>query len=58
MLTVNQVAAKGQTPLSVNFQQAFNATDSPWLTLIRNAIWGSGSTIDSDNDQITSVLSQ
>ncbi len=58
VLTVNQVAAKGQTPLSVNFQQAFNATDSPWLTLIRNAIWGSGSTIDSDNDQITSVLSQ
>ena len=58
VLTVNQVAAKGQTPLSVNFQQAFNATDSPWLTLIRNAIWGSGSTVDSDNDQITSVLSQ
>ena len=58
VLTVNQVAAKGQTPLSVDFQQAFNATDSPWLTLIRNAIWGSGSTVDSDNDQITSVLSQ
>ena len=41
VVTVNQVAAKGETPISVNFQQAFNATDSPWLTLIRNAIWGS-----------------
>jgi multiple sugar transport system substrate-binding protein len=58
VLIVNQVAAKGQTPLSVNFQQAFNASNSPWVTLIRNAVWGSNTSVDADNDQITSVLSQ
>ncbi len=60
VMTINQVAAdpKSKTPFSVNFQQAFNATDAPWLTLFRNAVFGSGDSVDKDNDALTSVLSQ
>ena len=55
---INEVAAKGRTPVALNFQQAFNAPNSPWLTLVRNAVFGDGSSIDADNDEITAVLSQ
>ena len=58
MVTINQVAAKGQTPVALNFQQAFNATNSPWLTLVRNAVLKDGSTVDKDNGEITTVLAQ
>jgi multiple sugar transport system substrate-binding protein len=58
LVTINQVAGKGETPVAENFQQAFNAPSSPWLTLIRNAVLGSGGTVDKDNDQINAVLSQ
>ena len=58
LVTINTVAAQGDTPVSLNFQQAFNAPDSPWLTLVRGAVLGDGATVDQDNDEITSVLSQ
>ena len=58
LVAINEVAGKGQTPIAVQFQSAFNAPDSPWLTLVRNAVLGDGSSIDSDNDEITSVLGQ
>lgn len=58
LVTINQVAGQGKTPVAINFQQAFNATNSPWLTLVRNAVLGDGSSVDADNDQITAVLSQ
>lgn len=58
LITINEVAGKGDTPVSLNFQQAFNAPNSPWLTLVRNAVLGDGSSVDTDNDEITSVLSQ
>ena len=58
LVTINTVAGQGDTPVSLQFQQAFNAPDSPWLTLVRNAVLGDGSSIDSDNDAITSVLAQ
>lgn len=58
LVTINEVASKGDTPVSENFQQAYNATNSPWLTLVRNAVLGGGKTIDKDNDEINSVLSQ
>ena len=38
LVTINEVAGKGDTPVSINFQQAFNAPNSPWLTLVRNAV--------------------
>jgi multiple sugar transport system substrate-binding protein len=58
LITINEVAAKGDTPVALNFQQAFNAPSSPWLTLVRNAVLGDGESIDADNDEITAVLSQ
>ncbi|MCZ4068368.1 extracellular solute-binding protein [Microbacterium sp. H37-C3] len=57
-VTINQVAADGQTPVALNFQQAFNAPGSPWLTLVRNAVLEGTSTVDADNDEITAILGQ
>jgi len=58
LITINEVAGNGDTPVAINFQQAFNAPNSPWLTLIRNAVLGDGTTVDADNDEITAVLQQ
>lgn len=57
-VAINEVAGKGKTPVALNFQQAFNAPGSPWLTLVRNAVLGDGNTVDADNDEISAVLSQ
>ncbi len=58
LVTINQVAAKGETPVSLNFQQAFNASDSPWLAMVRRAVLGDGTTVNKDNDAVASVLGQ
>jgi multiple sugar transport system substrate-binding protein len=58
LVTINEVAVKGKTPVAINFQQAFNATNSPWLTLVRDAVLGDGANLASNNDEITAVLSQ
>ena len=46
-MTINEVAGKGETPVALNFQQAFNAPNSPWLTLVRDAVLGDGGKVDS-----------
>ncbi|XVV16906.1 ABC transporter substrate-binding protein [Actinoplanes sp. CA-131856] len=58
--TINKVAASPQskTPVAVNFQQAFNAPGSPWVTLFRNQVYGDGSSLEKDNEAITQVLGQ
>lgn len=58
LVTINEVAGMGDTPVALNFQQAFNAPGSPWLTLVRNAVLGDADSVDADNDEITAVLSQ
>ncbi|MFD5214504.1 extracellular solute-binding protein [Microbacterium sp. NPDC058345] len=58
LVTINEVASQGDTPVARNFQQAFNAPGSPWLTLIRNAVLKDGDSVDADNDEITAVLGQ
>ncbi len=58
LVTINEVAVNGRTPVATHFQQAFNATNSPWLTLVRGAVLGDGATVAGDNDEITAVLSQ
>ncbi|MBD8536296.1 ABC transporter substrate-binding protein [Plantibacter sp. CFBP 13570] len=58
LVTINEVASKGDTPYSLNFQEAFNSPTSPWLTLVRNAVLEGTDTVDADNDAITDVLSQ
>lgn len=58
LVTINEVAGQGDTPVALNFQQAFNAPGSPWLTLVRNAVLGDGDTVDADNEEITAILQQ
>ncbi|MCH6231184.1 sugar ABC transporter substrate-binding protein [Microbacterium sp. CFH 31415] len=58
LVTINEVAAMGDTPVALNFQQAYNAPGSPWITLVRNAVLGDGAAVDADNDEITAILSQ
>jgi multiple sugar transport system substrate-binding protein len=58
LVTINQVAGQGKTPVALNFQQAFNAVNSPWVAMIRNAVLGAGGTVAKDNDAITAVLGQ
>lgn len=58
LVTINEVAAQGGTPVSRNFQQAFNAAGSPWLTLVRNEVLGEGGSLEEDNAALTDILSQ
>jgi multiple sugar transport system substrate-binding protein len=58
LVTINQVAGKGKTPVALNFQQAFNAPNSPWLTMVRNVVLGNGADLQKNNGEITSVLGQ
>jgi multiple sugar transport system substrate-binding protein len=58
LVTINKVAGQGRTPVALNFQQAFNAPSSPWLTLVRDSVLGKGSSLKKNNDEITAVLSQ
>ena len=58
LVTINEVAANGDTPVALNFQQAFNAPGSPWLTLVRNAVLDGSDTVDADNEGITEILQQ
>jgi multiple sugar transport system substrate-binding protein len=58
VVTVNQVAAKGVTPLAKNFGQTFNDPNGPWLVLTRDAVFNGASSdqIDKDNAAITASL--
>ncbi|MFC8847940.1 MULTISPECIES: ABC transporter substrate-binding protein [unclassified Micromonospora] len=58
LVTINEVAGKGDTPVALNFQQAFNAPNSPWLTLVRNQVLNGGGDAQRDNGEITAVLKQ
>ncbi|GAA1918104.1 sugar ABC transporter substrate-binding protein [Microbacterium aoyamense] len=58
LVTINEVAGQGDTPVALNFQQAFNAPGSPWLTLVRNAVLEGTDTVDADNEAITEILAQ
>jgi len=58
LVTINEVAGKGDTPVAMNFQQAFNAPNSPWLTLVRNQVLNGTGDVQKDNGEITAVLKQ
>ncbi|BBH70577.1 sugar ABC transporter substrate-binding protein [Actinoplanes sp. OR16] len=57
---INKVAGEPQskTPYAVNFQQAFNAPGSPWVTLLRNQVYGDAGALAGDNSAVTGVLGQ
>lgn len=58
IVTINKVLASptSKTPVAKNFQQAFNAPDSPWLQLTRDAVFGDGKSIDKHGKEITAIL--
>ena len=56
----NDLAAKGQTPISVNFGKTYNDPNGPWTATITDAIFGPGSSADAlakHNPSITESLS-
>jgi len=57
---INEIAgrADSKTPAAINFQQAFNAPGSPWVSLFRDQVYGNGSALAKDNEAITQVLGQ
>ncbi|XVS60861.1 ABC transporter substrate-binding protein [Actinosynnema sp. CA-299493] len=60
LLAVNEVAAAAdsRTPMAVNFQQAFNAAGSPWVTLLRNQVFGDEGSLAADNAAVSEALGQ
>lgn len=52
----NGTIKNGQTPIATNFNEAFNASGSPWQLLIQDAVWGDASKIAKDNAAITTAL--
>ncbi len=58
LVTINEVAGVGRTPYALNFGQTFNDPQGPWLPLIRNYVFGDGTTLDQDNEAINASLQQ
>jgi multiple sugar transport system substrate-binding protein len=58
LVTINEVAGQGRTPYALNFGQTFNDPQGPWLPLIRNYVFGDGSTLEQDNEAVTASLGQ
>jgi multiple sugar transport system substrate-binding protein len=60
ILAISKVAASpdSKTPVAVNFQQAFNAPGSPWVTLLRDQVFEGKNNVEDDNNAITDVLGQ
>lgn len=60
VVAINKVAASAdsKTPIAVNFQQAFNAPGSPWVTLLRDQVFNGKDNLTQDNSAVDSVLGQ
>lgn len=58
--TINStiIDGNGQTPKSAAFNEAFNAAGSPWQLLIQNYVWGSGDSLEADNQAVSDTLAQ
>jgi len=56
LVTINEVAGVGRTPYALKFGEAFNDPQGPWLPLIRNYVFGDGTTLEEDNAGITATL--
>lgn len=56
---INQIAgaADSRTPFAPNFQTAFNATGSPWVTLLRDQVYSeTPGDLEAQNDAVTAAL--
>jgi multiple sugar transport system substrate-binding protein len=56
LITINEVAAVGRTPYALNFGQTFNDPQGPWLSMMRNYIFGDGTSLEADNEAVTASL--
>ncbi len=56
LVLFNSIGGKGQTPFALKFGQTFNDPQGPWLVLLRDAVFGDPSKVDSDNDAINASL--
>lgn len=57
LVTFNETAGLGKTPLAVNFGQTFNDPQGPWLVLTRNAVFNPDEdTVEADNQAVTESL--
>ncbi|MFF7639307.1 extracellular solute-binding protein [Streptomyces canus] len=57
LVTINELVADGRTPYALKFGQTFNDPNGPWLKLMRDAVFGDGSSVDKDNDAVSASLS-
>lgn len=60
VVAINQVAGSpnSKTPIAIDFQQAFNAAGSPWVTLFRDQVFNGKDNLSQDNSAINGVLGQ
>ncbi|WP_328840439.1 sugar ABC transporter substrate-binding protein [Streptomyces europaeiscabiei] len=56
LVAINELVADGQTPYALNFGQTFNDPNGPWLTLMRDAVFGDGASVDKDNEAVSKSL--
>ncbi len=56
LVTINELVAKGRTPYALKFGQTFNDPNGPWLTLMRNAVFGDGASVEKDNEAVSASL--
>ncbi|WP_329250667.1 sugar ABC transporter substrate-binding protein [Streptomyces canus] len=56
LVTINQLVAEGRTPYALKFGQTFNDPNGPWLTLMRDAVFGDAAKVEKDNDAVTASL--
>jgi multiple sugar transport system substrate-binding protein len=56
LVTVNQLVADGRTPYALKFGQTFNDPNGPWLSLMRDAVFGDGAAVEKDNKAVSASL--
>ena len=57
LVTFNEIAGQGVTPLAVKFGQTFNDPQGPWLILTRDAVFDpENDTVEADNQAVTDSL--
>ncbi|MFI1728448.1 ABC transporter substrate-binding protein [Streptomyces acidicola] len=56
LVTINQLVAHGRTPYALKFGQTFNDPNGPWLTLMRDAVFGDEGALDKDNEAVSASL--
>ncbi|MGW1777871.1 ABC transporter substrate-binding protein [Streptomyces sp. NPDC002143] len=56
LVAVNQLVADGRTPYALKFGQTFNDPNGPWLSLMRDAVFGDGTSVEKDNKAVTASL--